>query len=175
MKNRKKNIAAVLLLIIFTISMLAGCTQGDTDGGENKQSGSCTISITCCTILENENVSDSVKTILPEDGVILDETEAELNDGMSVFDVLLAVTRNNDIHMEFVETPIYGSAYIEGIANLYEFDGGDLSGWMYSVNDEFPNVGCSSKEVNDGDVIKWIYTCDLGRDIGAENVNQASE
>lgn len=175
MKNREKKIAAVLLLIIFILSMFAGCAQGDADGRESKQSGSCTISITCSTILENVDVADSIKAILPEDGVILDETEVETEDGMNVFDVLLAVTRSNDIHMEFVETPIYGSAYIEGIANLYEFDGGELSGWMYSVNDEFPNVGCSSKDVKDGDVIKWIYTCDLGRDIGAENVNQASQ
>ena len=32
------------------------------------------------------------------------------------------------IHMEFRNTPIYNSAYIMGINNLYEFDVGELSG-----------------------------------------------
>ena len=34
----------------------------------------------------------------------------------------------NKIHMESSFTPVYNSAYIEGIHNLYEFDVGKLSG-----------------------------------------------
>ena len=70
------------------------------------------------------------------------------------------------IHMEFVETPMYNSAYIEGINNLYEFDTGELSGWMYKVNDWFPNYGCSRYQIKENDKIEWVYTCDLGRDVG---------
>ena len=55
---------------------------------------------------------------------------------------------------------------VEGINQLYEFDCGELSGWMYSVNSWFPNYGCSQYEVSDGDMIEWRYTCDLGRDVG---------
>ena len=68
--------------------------------------------------------------------------------------------------MAFQVTPVYGSAYIEGINNLYEFDCGDLSGWMYSVNGVFPNVGCSQVQAAEGDVICFVYTCDLGADVG---------
>ena len=68
--------------------------------------------------------------------------------------------------MEFENTPMYNSAYIEGIHNLYEFDCGELSGWMYKVNDWFPNYGCSRYQLQDGDVICWEYTCDLGVDVG---------
>ena len=60
--------------------------------------------------------------------------------------------------------------YIEGINNLYEFSCGELSGWMYSVNNKFPQRGCSSYTLKNGDDIVWSYTCDLGRDIGAEFV-----
>lgn len=67
--------------------------------------------------------------------------------------------------MDFVESPVYGSAYIKGINNIYEFDAGELSGWMYSVNGVFPNYGCSIYNLNDGDVIQWMYTCDLGKDL----------
>ncbi|MBO4990835.1 MAG: DUF4430 domain-containing protein, partial [Firmicutes bacterium] len=70
------------------------------------------------------------------------------------------------IHMEFKNTPIYNSAYIEGIQNLYEFDCGELSGWMYKVNDWFPNYGCSRYQLKEGDVIEWVYTCNLGIDVG---------
>ena len=61
---------------------------------------------------------------------------------------------------------MYNSAYIEGIHNLYEFDCGELSGWMYKVNEWFPNYGCSRYQLRDGDVICWEYTCDLGVDVG---------
>ena len=37
---------------------------------------------------------------------------------------------------------------------------------MYSVNGEFPNYGCSAYALQDGDVICWVYTCDLGEDVG---------
>lgn len=42
--------------------------------------------------------------------------------------------------MESNWTPAYNSAYIEGIGNLYEFDCGNLSGWMYSVNGVWPDL-----------------------------------
>ena len=74
--------------------------------------------------------------------------------------------RDNKIHLEFSDTPVYNSAYIEGVANLYEFDVGNLSGWMYQVNGWFPNYGCSRYQLKDGDVVEWVYTCDLGNDVG---------
>ena len=125
-----------------------------------------TISITCHTILNNlDKVSDNKKGIIPSNGVILSQKQVEINDGDTVFDVLLREARKQRIHMDFVESPVYGSAYIKGINNIYEFDAGELSGWMYSVNGVFPNYGCSIYNLNDGDVIQWMYTCDLGKDL----------
>ena len=125
-----------------------------------------TISITCHTILNNlDKVSDNKKGIIPSNGVILSQKQVEINDGDTVFDVLLRETRKQRIHMDFVESPVYGSAYIKGINNIYEFDAGELSGWMYSVNGVFPNYGCSIYNLNDGDVIQWMYTCDLCKDL----------
>ena len=77
--------------------------------------------------------------------------------------------------MEFSNTPIYNSAYIEGIGNLYERDVGDLSGWMYSVNGWFPNYGCGRYALKDGDVVEWVYTCDLGADVGDDYMSQADD
>ena len=127
----------------------------------------CTISIRCDTILNHMDWLDPNKVeLVPEDGVILPATAVTFYEGESVFNVLQRTCRQNAIHMEFENTPMYNSAYIEGIHNLYEFDCGELSGWMYSVNGWFPNYGCSRYALKDGDVIAWVYTCDLGYDVG---------
>ena len=133
--------------------------------GENEYT--CTLSISCSTILDNLKYCDPDKVdLVPEDGWILEPVEVTFHEGESVFNVLQRVCKQQKIHMEFMNTPIYNSAYIEGIANLYEFDVGELSGWMYKVNEWFPNYGCSRYRLKDGDVICWEYTCDLGADIG---------
>ena len=131
----------------------------------------CTLTITCKTILDNMDDLDPEKIeLVPEDGVILAEKTVTFYEGENVFQLLRREAKANKIHMEFEETPIYNSAYIEGIHNLYEFDCGELSGWMYSVNGWYPNYGCSRYQLKEGDQVEWIYTCDLGRDIGGRNV-----
>lgn len=128
----------------------------------------CTISISCETILDNmDKCAESKKALVPEDGIILPATEVTFSDGESVYDVLQRVCKANKIHMESSFTPVYNSAYIEGIHNLYEFDVGKLSGWMYAVNGWFPNYGCSRYQLKNGDVVEWCYTCDLGEDLGS--------
>lgn len=136
----------------------------------------CTISISCATILDNLDRCDGEKAeLVPEDGWILQPTEVEFYEGESVFNVLQRTCKQRKIHMEYSNTPIYNSAYIEGIHNLYEFDVGELSGWMYSVNGWFPNYGCSRYQVQRGDVICWVYTCDLGADVGGSESAQKDE
>ncbi len=131
------------------------------------ESRTCTISISCATILDNmEQLEEEKEPLVPEDGWILEPVEVRFTEGESVFDVLLHTCQENKIHMEYTDTPMYNSAYIEGIHNLYEFDCGSLSGWMYSVNGWFPNYGCSRYALQDGDVVEWVYTCDLGKDVG---------
>lgn len=128
---------------------------------------SCTLSISCATILEHMDWLDPEKVeLVPEDGWILPPTIVTFYEGESVFNVLQRTCKQNKIHMEFSNTPMYNSAYIEGIHNLYEFDCGELSGWMYKVNQWFPNYGCSRYALQDGDVVCWEYTCDLGVDVG---------
>ena len=118
-------------------------------------------------ILDNMEKCDKQKReLVPEDGWILEPTEVVFFNGESVFQVLKRECKRRKIHMEFENTPIYNSAYIEGINNLYEFDVGELSGWMYSVNGWYPNYGCSRYALKDGDVVEWRYTCDLGFDVG---------
>jgi hypothetical protein len=129
----------------------------------------CTFSIECSTILNNlENLDPDKLELVPSNGVILAPTTVTFYEGESVFDVLQRVCKDNNIHIEFSWTPIYNSAYIEGIHNLYEFDCGALSGWMYRVDGWYPNYGCSRYQLADGEVVEWRYTCDLGEDVGRD-------
>ena len=143
----------------------------DAEIGETEYT--CTLSVRCDTILNNMDKLDAAKKdLVPSDGVIFSETQVTFYEGESVFNVLQRELKKAKVHLEFVNTPLYNSAYIEGIGNLYEFDCGDLSGWIYKVNGWAPNYGCSRYSLQDGDVIEWVYTCDLGRDVGAEFVEQ---
>lgn len=127
----------------------------------------CTLSVRCDTISNHLDWLDAEKAeLVPKDSVIFPATAVTFYEGESVFNVLQREMKKAKIHMEFEHTPIYNSAYIEGINNLYEFDCGDLSGWMYKVNDWFPNYGCSRYALKDGDSVEWVYTCELGADVG---------
>lgn len=134
-----------------------------------KNSLTCTIEIRCDSILDNlEDLKEGKSKYVPSDGRILSKAEVEFSEGETVFDVLKRLCDSNNIQLEYSWTPFYNSYYIEGIHQLYEFDCGSESGWMYQVNGIFPNYGCSSYTLKDGDVIKWCYTCKgLGADIGA--------
>lgn len=126
----------------------------------------CTLSVKCDTILNNLSLLNSEKiNIVPKDGIIFAEKTVVFYEGDSVFDLLLREMKTNNIHMEFVNTPLYDSAYIEGIANLYEFDCGKQSGWVYKVNGQLANYGCSLCELKAGDRVEWVYTCNSGADV----------
>ncbi len=130
--------------------------------------------ITVSIEIRCDNLSDDMSKLtdeakapyVPSDGVILGRTEYKCSKGTTVYDVLYAVCRNSNIQIESSYTPVYGSYYVEGINHLYEFDGGSESGWMYKVNGIYPDYGCSSYKLSDGDSIVWGYTCNLGKDLG---------
>ena len=131
----------------------------------------CSLEIRCDKLIGNGNLDPDKVELVPEDDSLFLVTDVVFFEGESVFNVLQRTMKQNKQHLEFVQTPLYNSAYIEGICNLYAYDAGDLSGWMYSVNGAFPNYGCSQYVVQAGDVIVWHYTCDLGADLGAENAS----
>lgn len=62
----------------------------------------------------------------------------------------------------------YSGVYVSAIEGLAEFDGGPNSGWMYRVNGEFPNHSASLHKIHAGDKVEWLYTRDLGKDLGAK-------
>ena len=137
-----------------------GITEASTEATTEQQVyDSCTISISCTTVLSHMDELDPAKgSCVPTDGVILGNTTIYLSDGDTVYDVLRRACSNAGIALDTAG----GSTYVRGINNLYEFDCGPQSGWMYSVNGVYLNYGCDSYKVKNGDVIRWNYTCVYG-------------
>ena len=119
-----------------------------------------TVSLTvdCIDVLDNmESLKEEKRGIIPQNGIMFTNSKVEIQEGDSVFDVLKRSLISSGVHLEFSLTPVYNSAYIEGIGNLYEFDCGERSGWKFSVNGEFPRVGCSEVLVKPSDKIVFFY------------------
>lgn len=107
-------------------------------------------------------------------GEILAQTEVEVTPGLTMRGALEKALATKDM-------TVFGAAnYISGIgpvtsadgkrtvARLSEFNGGDQSGWMVTLNDWFINSGANNFVVKDGDVVELYYTCNLGADVGGD-------
>lgn len=131
------------------------------------EGASCTVEIRCDSILDqSDHLADNKRAWVPEDGVILSERTLALEAGDTAFDVLRRACEAAEVALEFSFTPLYGSYYVEGIGNLYEFDCGEQSGWVYAVNDVQATQASSSRPLSDGDTVVWRYTCEgLGADV----------
>lgn len=140
-------------------------TTPKPDKPTKKYDNTCTFVIECKTILDNKDkLKKGLEKYVPDDAVIFSKTVG-FDSGESVYDILRRICDENSIQMEASYTPAFSSYYVEGINNLYEFDCGQGSGWMYSVNGVFPNYGCSSYKPANNDKIAFRYTCELGYDL----------
>ncbi len=179
MKSEMKKDIVVFCTIVLLVAVLVNGTQIQSVDEYylthiddiTPESETVIISIRCDTILQNYDQLDPPLRsgqYVPPDGVILPPTEYVLRPGDTVFDILDRAVRYNRIQMEYqgADENSFGSVYIQGIHYLYEFSCGPLSGWMYRVDGEYPQYGCSKYTLQDGQVVEWVYTCDLGRDVG---------
>lgn len=164
-KRNKKNFLLILVVtaiaVIFVWATDFQTTKSyyeNSDIAKENVIGKVTLTIRCDTITDK---GDS--EFIPEDGVILSETEYEIEKGDTVYDVLKEASIKNKIHFE--TTGNVSNIYVEGINYIYEFDFGDLSGWVYHVNGKSPSVGCGEYKLSDGDEIEWLYSCELGKDL----------
>jgi hypothetical protein len=109
----------------------------------------------------------------------------ETGDTKALLDVTKFAKEGNQLHIYDYYTPKVGNPtyhiddQVESQgSSIWPFVGQRYSwtpdgvhkfyGWMYKVNGWFPNYGCSSYTLKDGDTIVWCYTCNgLGEDVGA--------
>ena len=69
-------------------------------------------------------------------------------------------------HLESTMTYFDPNDYANWRGHLGEFVISNGSGWMYSVNNIFPNVGFADCYLSDGDVVRVQFTLGYGADIG---------
>lgn len=81
--------------------------------------------------------------------------DVDVPEGSTAYDALVAT--GADVNATDSD---YGM-YVQGINGLAGGDFGDMSGWMFEVNGEMAEVGCSQLEVSDGDAIVWTYVTEF--------------
>ena len=148
---------AAVLIVLFTDFQSADSYYNGASQTKANAIGSVTLSIRC------DVLKDQDSPYIPKNGVILETTTFEIEDGDTVYDILAEAARSHKIQME--TKGVDELVYVEGIAYLYELQFGDLSGWIFSVNGKTASVGCGTHTLSDGDVIEWHYTLNLGKDV----------
>ncbi|MCD1147898.1 bacterial Ig-like domain-containing protein [Peptoniphilus sp. KCTC 25270] len=102
-------------------------------------------------------------TVYPNGKVMQAKKAFEIQTGV---DTAFSILQKTGLNLLYNGHAVYAGYYVSSIEGLAEFDGGPYSGWMYKVNGWFPNYSSSLYKLKDGDVVEWIYTRDLGKDIG---------
>lgn len=143
--------------------------SGSNNSGNNSQNTrpagkviSCTIEIRCdnATARKDTITNPGIRDAIPDDGTILEVTTYTGNEGFTVYDVLAAVTAAHNPVIPIVANA--DRSYVSSINNLSEKNVGPTSGWTYRVNGVLPMMAANQYKVKDGDVIKWIYVCQMG-------------
>ena len=97
--------------------------------------------------------------------VILPTKTVPINTNSTVFSVSSDALKASNLPFQTGNSDT--GLYITSIAGLSQQDNGPLSGWIYKVNNTFPSEAPSVYKVKPGDLITWVYTNDLGKDVGA--------
>ena len=160
-----KNFIFVIVVFALALYMIFSVRIEKTEdyyqsGSVSGKTVTATISISCETVKGR-------KEHIPADGIVLKPTAITLSEGSTAYDQLVEACKSHTIHLDKEESA-FGSAYVKGLANIYEFDFGDLSGWMYCVNGQYADVGAGEYRLRDGDSVEWRYTTNLGKDVGNE-------
>ncbi len=101
------------------------------------------------------------------------QTKVTINNNTTVYDVFKKVLNDNGITWK--ESSKLGTVYIESLTRngvtLGEFDNGNLSGWMYTLNGTHPDLGVAQQFLEKGDRIVFHYTDDYTKEEGSDHWN----
>lgn len=121
------------------------------------------------TPIINDHYSATVEVLGPRGSYILmPATTVSINKDFTVLSTSLDSFNANQLDFQTGSTG--DDTYITSIGGLDQQSSGPLSGWLYKVNDVFIDGSPATYEVTPGDRITWIFTTDLGKDVGAPPV-----
>ena len=140
-------------------------TKKPSGSEEEKAYVTCTFSIRCDSLVDHkEELAENLWQYVPEDGVILADTQLKVEEGTNAYEALSVVCQKYGIQLDAEYSKAFGTNNVRGNGHLYVKAAGDMSGWMYKVNQKIPNVGASKYVIEEGDMILWGYSRD-GRSI----------
>ena len=125
-----------------------GNESGSDSKGENKSEkpmgkGTVTLSIV------------GIKSIVPNDGVILAATDVEISDGDTVYTLLERVCKDKGIALDAAEEG--EGVFVNGIDGVVCFADGSSYVWDFTVNGESTGRDSANSPIKGGDVIVWRY------------------
>ncbi len=98
----------------------------------------------------------------------LASVRVSLNKGETVYDALAKALEKEDIdHAE-------ENGYVSEIGGYSEFDHGNRSGWMFTVDGKHKNTGCRETKLTKDSIVLWYYTDDYTKERGSQEENEDS-
>ena len=182
-----KRIAKLLSLILTLTLFLSSCPPAGAAGDDPEISGYATISVEAFTIgggylvapvsfpiHEGENAAQTLLRLLDQYGYTYHYTgRPEANfylASLSGGRINYLPTNANVPEVLRGQIALHGGMNVNysnrTAGSLGEFDYTSGSGWMYCINNAFPEVSFSDKVLNSGDVMRVQFTLAYGRDIG---------
>ena len=123
-------------------------------------------------------VAVTVEKLTLGEGFLVEPVLVDFTDGQSAADVTksLLEAKFQGVTRPYSYSGSNATFYLKGIYDpvmgelLSEFSEGGGSGWMITVETFFIRTSAGAHYLNDGDVIRWQYTKELGQDLG-EDIN----
>lgn len=171
----KKDILFFILIAVLAVALIGGVKIESVEDfyathpdAVTEDSQTVFLSIDCSTVIGNENLKEELNSeeYIGKDGKLAERVELVLLENDTAFSLLQRYTRYVGMALDY-QTTVPRGFYIRGINHLYEYDCGNLSGWFFSVNGEFLSVGCGDCALVAGDSVLFVYSCNMGVDIGA--------
>ena len=136
---------------------------GPPRGGGATPVGTATLTVSCENLLGDDRADDGLRAAVPDDGLLVPPTEVTVLEGDTAFTLLERVCAERGLALD--EQRGLSGVYVQGIGGVREFDCGSISCWLFRINGEIRSTDSGSVVLQDGDVLEFLYTCELGADI----------
>lgn len=143
MKSYIKSIGVICLAVMLAVCV-ASCNNSE------QKTLSAEITVDCTRVSDKLDESYGVSN-----GYAIKDSKVSFRQGDTLLEVFEACAKENKLHFD------NSDGYISGIANVYAGDFGDMSGWLYYVNGEIPEVGAGEYILCDGDKAEFVYFVDF--------------
>lgn len=124
-------------------------SQSNSEQTSNNQSNDSSNSSSSTQQPTNEKITVSMQ-VIGMGNTIMSGT-LNVDKGTSVYNVLTQLASQNGLSVSG------NKIYVKGIGDLFEKQHGSGSGWMYSVNGEYPRSSCGYYYLENNDNVVWRY------------------